>query len=1189
MILKRFVCVLVACLCLFSTKTEAYLTSLSPENFNALYNMASRGQVSAMINAVNRGLNIDATNPNGDTGLCIAAKKRNRTAYKSFLQSGANPSHPCTWKIEGYQDFARSVIENPVKNVDTATVAKYSKPGMSFTTKALIGAGVVAAIAGTAIALSGGGGGGGGSDKKTDPNCVHGTMKDGVCVCSTGYAGEKCDSCASGYGNYGTKQCYQTLQCEHGRQKGGSCACNVGYAGTLCDGCANGYGKDNTGLCVKKQHNNVIGNAVINSNYNETNNLSVFNSDYTDVYGLFYDANQTPHNHILSSDNFANGFFVIDTTDATTTVPDYVYDQANHIIWYDSNQQPQGYIIDGNAYDMTDIVVGHMIEDIVYGSSQQEIGRALKLGTQTVNGKYLVLNHSSDISVENYSDGMVYGMYSDNAQNTYNLKVTLTETGLLVSDIQTHERGYASSVINITNRGDGDVYGILGGNNVYSGDFEGIPDDKSPIALLTATINITNQGNGNAYGISSSNTDGTVYHLSKSENNMFLDSNTTVQNIGGSGNTYGLYSLGNIENSGQIRSIADAGDAYGFYTQKGKITNVKDMNESSLIYSATVKSTTGNAYGAYVEDGEIQNGRVIYAATTSGSGNAYGIYLKQNKDQTATVNNTSGLFVESAGGNAYGIYNKGGQVTNSTQRYEINVTSNSGYAYGIYSDGGSVTNSGRIYVTGPSKDKTYGIFATNNATVTNTGNFQFRINNSELNWQDSVIDCTSSGCLTPSGEHAIYLEKGAKFVNAGTVASTSSLNLGSRGVQVTTGGNFTASSIEGSLDVSSDVVSDGFNSSYTLSNAINAGNTENLSLSSESVLFNADLQGNDIVLTKKDFAQVVQNASLANFLEENYALANNESLFGSLKQKTSTTELNQTLNTLTGNDIISRFAFEDTLAQKELDFNISNNMFNTKGDSFSFAGSFSPQIDSKQRSNTRYALSGSQIGNLNFGVGLAISDIRTDNGRSKDRRLTKSFQLFAPFKMKNRGFEILFSPKLAYTYGSYDRKGFQNKNYDGQIEKRMIGVSNELRYPVKVAGFELSPAAEWNMSAYQTKLNEDVSPYSLSAKNQTTYSTELGFGAYLSKEKQFSKTSRLNFMAGAMLYHEFADPYKLKLSMNEMSGTFKLQDENRRKDYVVLRSRLSYDMNNVSIYGGFLSYIDGKYHTKADLGFKYAF
>ncbi len=82
---------------------------LSPQDFNKMYYLARNGKVGILREAVNRGLNIDTVNPNGDTGLCIAVKKQDYIAYNTFRMSGANPKHPCTYKIyDEYQEFLES-------------------------------------------------------------------------------------------------------------------------------------------------------------------------------------------------------------------------------------------------------------------------------------------------------------------------------------------------------------------------------------------------------------------------------------------------------------------------------------------------------------------------------------------------------------------------------------------------------------------------------------------------------------------------------------------------------------------------------------------------------------------------------------------------------------------------------------------------------------------------------------------------------------------------------------------------------------------------------------------------------------------------------------------------------------------------------------------------------------------------
>ena len=75
-----------------------------------------------------------------------------------------------------------------------------------------------------------------------------------------------------------------------------------------------------------------------------------------------------------------------------------------------------------------------------------------------------------------------------------------------------------------------------------------------------------------------------------------------------------------------------------------------------------------------------------------------------------------------------------------------------------------------------------------------------------------------------------------------------------------------------------------------------------------------------------------------------------------------------------------------------------------------------------------------------------------------------------------------------------------------------------------------------------------------------------------------------------MLYHEFANPYELDLSMNGMDGSFRISDERRIADRAVLRTGFDYKFDqNMSVTGGFAAYFDGTQSTKANLNFKYDF
>ena len=69
---EKYVSAVVLAAFLVANNARAYYVSgqLSPENFNKMYALASHGEVASLREAVNRGLNIDSLNSEGDTGVC---------------------------------------------------------------------------------------------------------------------------------------------------------------------------------------------------------------------------------------------------------------------------------------------------------------------------------------------------------------------------------------------------------------------------------------------------------------------------------------------------------------------------------------------------------------------------------------------------------------------------------------------------------------------------------------------------------------------------------------------------------------------------------------------------------------------------------------------------------------------------------------------------------------------------------------------------------------------------------------------------------------------------------------------------------------------------------------------------------------------------------------------------------------
>ena len=123
-----------------------------------------------MRDAVNRGLDIDSVNLNGDTGLCIAVKRNDYVAYNSFRMSGANPRHACTYRIlEEYREFlASNRAANTQKIVGNEESLYYDGEEKSWWPWILGGA----VVGGVALALGSGGGGGSDYVSTDDPTIV---------------------------------------------------------------------------------------------------------------------------------------------------------------------------------------------------------------------------------------------------------------------------------------------------------------------------------------------------------------------------------------------------------------------------------------------------------------------------------------------------------------------------------------------------------------------------------------------------------------------------------------------------------------------------------------------------------------------------------------------------------------------------------------------------------------------------------------------------------------------------------------------------------------------------------------------------------------------------------------------------------------------------------------------------------
>lgn len=143
--------------------------TLTPLSFSQMYNLAQSGDVESLRASVRRGMNIDSTDTRGDTGLCIAARNRDSYTYNAFRAAGANPRHPCTQRIEDYENFINSSKAVPLQASAREAYSTMGKEHFEVSPVTWWVLGGLALGGGiTALAMSGGGGGGGSSHEKEE-------------------------------------------------------------------------------------------------------------------------------------------------------------------------------------------------------------------------------------------------------------------------------------------------------------------------------------------------------------------------------------------------------------------------------------------------------------------------------------------------------------------------------------------------------------------------------------------------------------------------------------------------------------------------------------------------------------------------------------------------------------------------------------------------------------------------------------------------------------------------------------------------------------------------------------------------------------------------------------------------------------------------------------------------------------
>ena len=765
-----------------------------------------------------------------------------------------------------------------------------------------------------------------------------------------------------------------------------------------------------------------------------------------------------------------------------------------------------------------------------------------------------------------------------------------------------------AGTININNGATGS-YAMYGKNATLTNETSGTINvlQSGTTAMFTQVGKLTNKGKINLAAAD-------AIGLYVTEGQAVNDSGATID-VNSNGKAMNVVGTGSITNSGTIN--LNAANAYGLYAQNG----------GTATNSGTIKlNSSGTAYGMYGSGGaKLTNNSSINGKAE----NAYGMY-GSNMTNAGTISITG-----TGTGASYGMRSTGGTVSNTGQ---IEVTASQ--AYGISLTGsGTATNSGTITVTGTGSDTSYGMYGSggakliNNGTInvnstsgtavgmyatgsgssiTNTGNIvlngvSITTDYSGISSSDDpdtdATNCTSAGC-----GNFIKVENGATFRNNGQVSSASAINFNVMSaantgtIMLARGGSFEAPEISGEITAAADIVTEGNETTYVNENSF-VGQDSGIKLNSGSYLFDAYLVTNeagnqDVVMTMKNFADVVDNGSVANFLSSNYTLGTNMDMYSILKAAGDATSFTTAVAEQMGLNLIPSFAKQNMDIVKAVNRHMSQTLFANQSSNdvramFDFVYDYREQDGVNMLSGyednaaTAYALFDRKYNN-NFRYGLGVSFTRYesdyDNGSSRDEVVA---QVLAPLIYTTEGLKAVSMPRLGIGWGEYKRRiGSDESKAD--VKNYYYGITNEVRKEIDLGTVTLEPTAEFNiLGLYQDSTKEKNG---LEVKSANNLSVEGGLGLYARKSFSIMEENDLTLRAGGSWYHEFNNPYQAaRARIAGMLGSYQMDTYDVERDRGILSVRMDYKHDRFDFYfeaNKFLEEDDG-YALSAGLGYKF--
>ena len=873
-------------------------------------------------------------------------------------------------------------------------------------------------------------------------------------------------------------------------------------------------------------------------------------------------------------------------------------EDGNITIYRDWRNPDELSSLGSKTYGMANLTSGNLINkgkiELVFEAKPNLNQRDVLAGMFNSVDGYKVINYGT-ITVKEVDKDFVstYAMYNASSKNdSYNYGTVI------------------GNMYNVNNAAQATMEGTLNvvSNNITNGYSNSIATskdqkDKGYVYRKTDGYPLVDVRNGNFtnYGV--------IYGEVKKYN--YYGASAIENTKGGIVNNLGYIYLQAMETGTVINGYAHASES----GDKATLTN------SGTIDINTAGKADAVLYGARVyhyahSSTVLNNGLINIDIPYSQNVTAYGMFAttnvpnKDNFDSYENISliNNKDIKITASNGSTnttlYGIYadynfssaedcgscEKDKNHISVSNTGNITIAGNSSTVYGIYGRNSIIENSGNITITGAVKDKSYGIYATEYSHVYNSGTISINGEKYTKNAADGRF---------------IYIDETSSITSSGEIKTSSAFDtaaLGGGKFVLGKDGKITAPEIKGDITADAGITSGGFDKTYSNKNAF-SGKTDEVKLNSGSALFDAALKNNDIVMTMKDFDEVVDDKSLAAYLQRNYEAKRNEQLFNSLKLQTTSAGLNSSLNQQLGFSLLPNFAQENMNVFRSLSNLVTDTMFSQDLTNermmvgYDYLGQ---DRSSKGRvtgyentANSSYFLADTKLNNRQrFGLGVALTRFNSDYDDDSTRKATFAQALGSYMHDFGNRWKYAGLLRVGYADGDYKRQS-DNERVSGDTSDILYGFNNELRYNYDLGFMTLEPQVELNAYGYyQRKIKENDEKISaLLVDGTNNLSIEAGAGLYAGKETVYGETGRVKARLGGSYYRELSQPYHtMRARVRDTDGYYLIEstdifDRNR----VIVRADITFSWKALDFYLRGSQFMEDKHTTVINAGIKFNF